>query len=69
MTAPLGSVERLGNGNVALTIGSSAIEMTPDHVDALVRSLLRKAHPKEHMFVIPVAAGPGGADPKESTDG
>ena len=54
MSQNLGHVERLDNGNVALTIGGTTAELTPDHVDALVRSLLRKAHPREAMFIIPI---------------
>lgn len=50
----LGKVRRLDNGNVELAIGYASIEFTPAHVDALVRQLLRAAHPREHMFVIPV---------------
>jgi hypothetical protein len=60
MSKQLGSVERLDNGNIALTLGGMRCEFTPDHVDALVRQLLSKAHPREAVFVIPVARGDAG---------
>ena len=53
-----GTVESLSNGNVVLnielTLGSARIELTPEQVDELALRLLRKAHPKEHCFIIPV---------------
>lgn len=47
-------IRRNADGNVELTIGSVAAVLTPDQVDVFVRQLLRKAHPREAMFIIPV---------------
>ncbi len=55
MSEPVAELSRTDEGNVIIRFaGRWEVEMTPDHVDAFVLSLLRKAHPKDHMFVIPV---------------
>lgn len=53
-SAPFTQVSRLSSGNVVLTFGNGQIEMTPEHVDAFVLQLLRKAHPDKTTFVLGV---------------